>query len=75
MILNVIVLLLLVYYANNFSIKLFKLLFLKKEIKFHEIMKRYLKILGICFIGFLISSIFETFFSPFFINLFTFIIN
>lgn len=74
-IINTIILLLLVYYANNFSIKLFNLLFLKKEIKFHDIMKRYFKIFVICLGAFLISSLIETFFSPFFIKLFTFLIN
>lgn len=74
-IINTIILLLLVYYANNFSIKLFNLLFLKKEIKFHDIMKRYFKIFVICLGAFSISSLIETFFSPFFIKLFTFLIN
>lgn len=74
-IINTIILLLLIYYANNFSIKLFNLLFLKKEIKFHDIMKRYFKIFVICLGAFLISSLIETFFSPFFIKLFTFLIN
>lgn len=74
-IINTIILLLLVYYANNFSIKLFNLLFLKKDIKFHDIMKRYFKIFVICLGAFSISSLIETFFSPFFIKLFTFLIN
>lgn len=72
---NIIILLLLIYYANNCSINLFKLLFLKKEVKFNEIMKRYFKILSLCLGGFLISSLVETFFSPFFIKIFTFLIN
>lgn len=74
-IINIIVLLLLVYYANNFSIKLFNLLFLKKDIKFHDIMRRYFKIFIICLGAFFISSLTETFFSPFFVKLFTFLIN
>lgn len=72
---NIILILLLIYYANNLSIKLFSLLFMKREIKFNEIMRRYFKILGVCSVGFVISSLIETFFSPFFIKLFTFLIN
>ena len=72
---NIIILLLLIYYANNCSVNLFRLLFLKKEVKFNEIMKRYFKIFGLCLGGYLISSIVETFFSPFFIKIFTFLIN
>lgn len=72
---NIIILLLLIYYANNCSINLFRMLFLKKEIKFNEIMKRYFKIFGLCLGGFLISSLVETFFSPFFIKIFTFLVN
>ena len=72
---NIVILLLLIYYANNCSLNLFRLLFLKKEVKFNEIMKRYFKILGICLGGFFISSIVETFFSPFLINFFTFLID
>ena len=68
---NIIIILLLIYYANNLSIKLFKLLFMKKDVKFPDIIKRYFKILGIGLGGFVISSLIETFFSPFFIKLFT----
>ena len=64
-----------IYYANNCSINLFHMLFLKKEVKFNEIMKRYFKIFGLCLGGFLISSLVETFFSPFFIKIFTFLVN
>lgn len=72
---NFFVFIILIYYANNFSIKLFKSLFLKKEFKFNEIMKKYFKILLYGFILLLISSLLETFLSPFIIKLFTFMIN
>ena len=75
MLINIFVLIVLVYYANNFSIKLFRQLFLKKEIKFQEIMKKYLKILLYAFIVLLVSSLLETFLSPIIIKLFTFMIN
>jgi len=72
---NIFVFIVLIYYANNFSIKLFKSLFLKKEFKFNEIMKKYSKILLYGFILLLISSILETFLSPIIIKLFTFMID
>lgn len=62
------------FYAISFSSKLFSSLFLKKEINFKEVMHRYLKVLLICSIGFLICSIFEIYVSPFLIRLFTYII-
>lgn len=72
---NIFVFIVLIYYANNFSIKLFKSLFLKKEIKFNEIMKKYSKMLLYGFGILLVSSILETFLSPIIIKLFTFMIN
>lgn len=75
MILNILNILILIYYANDFSSKLFNLLFLKKEIKFSTIMKRYLYILLISGGIFLISSLLETFLTPFIMKLFTFLIN
>ena len=72
---NLFVFLVLVYYANNFSIKLFKVLFLKKEFKFQDTMKKYLKILLYSFILLLVSSILETFLSPFIMKLFTFMLD
>ena len=75
MLINVFVFIVLIYYANNFSIKLFKSLFLKKEFKFNEIMKKYSKILLYGFSLLIISSLLETFLSPIIIKLFTFMIN
>lgn len=62
---------LLSFYAISFSIKLFSSLFLKKEINFKEAMRKYIKILMISIVGFLICSVFEIYVSPFFIKLFT----
>lgn len=75
MLINVFVFIVLIYYANNFSIKLFKSLFLKKEFKFNEIMKKYSKMLLYGFSLLIISSLLETFLSPIIIKLFTFMIN
>lgn len=74
-ILNILFLVFLIYHANNFSLKLFNLLFLKKDVKFNLLMKRYFKIFVIGIVSFFISSLIETFFSPFFIKVFTFLIN
>lgn len=75
MLINLFVFIVLIYYANNFSIKLFKTLFLKKEIKFNEIMKKYSKILLYGFGLLLVSSFIETFISPYIIKIFTFMLN
>lgn len=70
-ILSLCVSILLTFYAMSFSIKLFSSLFLKKEINFKEAMRRYIKVLCISIIVFLICSIFEIYVSPFLIKLFT----
>lgn len=72
---NLFVFIVLIYYANNFSIKLFRLLFLKKDIKFQDTMHKYLKILLYAFIMLLVSSLLETFLAPFIMKLFTFMID
>lgn len=72
---NLFVFIVLVYYANNFSLKLFRLLFLKKEIKFKEVMHKYLKILLYAFGLLFISSLLETFLAPFIMKLFTFMLD
>ena len=72
---NIIVLLIMTYFANNFSMKLFNLLFRKKEIKFSLIIKRYTKILFCLSIVLIISSLIETFIMPFSIKLFSFLIK
>ena len=49
-IINILVYVVLIYHANNFSIKLFKTLFLKQDNKIKELMPKYLKILLILII-------------------------
>lgn len=64
--------LLLSFYALSFSFKLIRLLFFKKNINIRECFLKYLKIGCICIITSIICSLFETYISPHFINLFIF---
>lgn len=64
--------LLLTYYAFSFSIKLVKILFFKKNINIREYFLKYLKIGGISLVTLIICSLFETYITPHFINLFIF---
>lgn len=52
------------YYSLIFSNNLNRLLFLKKEINFKNIMRRYIKILIFVVIGIIISSIIEVYLIP-----------
>ena len=72
---NLFILLMMVNYANDFSIKLFNVIFRKKEYHFQLIIKSYLKILGIFTIIIIINSLIETFIMPFFLKLFSFLIK
>lgn len=64
--------LLLGFYALSFSFKLGNLLFFKKNINIREHFIKYIKIGGICLITSLLCSLFESYISPHFINLFIF---
>lgn len=75
LIINIIVFMIMTYYANNFSLKLFDVLFRKKEFKFSILMKKYFKVLVVFLIILAISSLIETFVMPFFIKLFSFLIK
>lgn len=70
---SIVISILLSFYAIFFSIKLFKYLFLHKEINFKILMKKYVKVLGISFVGFIICSLLETYLSPVLLNLFNYI--
>ena len=72
---NLLVIIIMTYYANIFSFKLFDILFRKKDLKFTSLMKKYSKILGLFSIILGISSIIETFIMPFFLKLFSFLIK
>ncbi len=58
------------FYAINFSVRLFRVLFLKESINLTQCFKRYNQIGIICVIGILLCSIFETFVMPILMNLF-----
>ena len=75
LLLNIFIILVMVYYANDFSIKLFNLIFRKKEIHFSLLIKRYIKILSYATILLIISSLIETYIMPFSIKLFSFLIK
>lgn len=74
-ILNLIILLIMVYHANTFSLKLFNLIFRKNEIDFSLYIKKYGKILLYLSVFLIVSSIIETFIMPFAIKLFSFLIK
>ena len=75
LIINLIILMIMTFYANDFSLKIFNVLFRKKEFKFTPIMIRYTKILGIFTCIMIFSSLIETFIMPFFLKLFSFLIK
>ncbi len=74
-ILNLLVFLVMVYYANDFSLKLFNLIFRKSECNFALLLKKYIKIFLYLAIILIISSIMETFITPYLIKLFSFLIK
>lgn len=74
-IINLLVYLIMTFYANNFSLKLIDVLFLKKEYHFNTLIIKYLKMLGIFTTVLTFSSIIETFIMPFILKLFSFLIK
>jgi len=62
-------------YSIKVSITLFSLIFSKKSINFKLIMKKYFVIFVTCVVLSIISSLLEAFFTPNFINLFSFLFN
>lgn len=58
------------FYAINFSIRLFRVLFLKETIALNSYFKRYNKVLGIAVLGSVFCSLLEVFLAPIIINLF-----
>ena len=75
LLINLLVYTIMTYYANDFSLKLFDVLFRKKEFKFPLLIKRYTKLLGVTSIVLVLSSLFETFITPTLIKLFSFLIK
>ena len=72
---NTFIYLIMTYYANGISFNLFNVLFKKKDIKFAILMKRYFRIFYILGSLLIVSSLYETFVTPFFLKLFTFLIK
>lgn len=70
LIINILVMILLSYYGIIFSKNLNKLLFLKKEIRFKNIMRKYLKILLFSLVMITISSLIEIYVVPNILKLF-----
>lgn len=75
LLINLFVYIIMVYYANDISLKLFNVLFKKKEQQFGIIIKKYLKLLGILSLIIFLSSLYETFITPFVLKLFSFLIK
>jgi len=73
-IINLILFGILVYHANNLSLKIFENIFKKKEHRFSLIIKNDLKIVGILTLLFLLNNLFEVFLTPFILKLFSFLI-
>lgn len=67
---NLILILLLSFYAINFSVRLFKMLFIKENCNLNMYFKKYNKIFLITIIGSLISSLIEVFIAPILMNFF-----
>lgn len=61
---NMLLLLILSYYAISFSILIFKYFFRGVSYNRKVIIKRYIKILGLCLIGFLITTLIDVFLVP-----------
>ena len=75
LIINLLFYLIAVYYANMFSLNLFDVLFRKKSFNFPPFIKRYFKIFSILACLLFISSLLETFLTPFLLKLFSFLIK
>ena len=74
-IINLLIFLIAVYYAHDFALNLFEVLFRKKNFNFELYIKKYFKIFAILLIILIISSLFETFLTPFLLKLFSFLIK
>ena len=69
--LNLLIYMLVSFYGINLSIRLFKVLFLRKNINNNEFMKKYFQVLLFSSIVLLISTLYETFLSDFVMKFFT----
>lgn len=69
--LNLLIYMLVSFYGINLSIRLFKILFLRKNINNNEFMKKYFQVLLFSSIVLLISTLYETFLADFVMKFFT----
>ena len=69
--LNLLIYMLVSFYGINLSIRLFKVLFLRKNINNNEFMKKYFQVLLFSSIVLLISTLYETFLADFVMKFFT----
>lgn len=74
-IINIIIVSFIGLYALKVSLSLFQLIFSKKQINFKIIIRKYFGVLIITIILATMSSLIETFITPYFINLFSFLIK
>ena len=74
-ILYIIIFILICFIACKFSYKLISFIFLKKEIDFRSLFKRYVKVFIITFIFSILYSLLIVFLNPFLIKFFTFFIK
>ncbi|MBQ7140574.1 MAG: stage II sporulation protein M [Bacilli bacterium] len=74
-IINIIIVSFIGLYALKVSLSLFQLIFSKKQINFKIIIRKYFGVLIITIILAIMSSLIETFITPYFINLFSFLIK
>lgn len=58
------------FYAINFSVRLFKVLFLKENINLNIYFKKYSLVVGVCFLVSILCSLLEVFVSPILLKLF-----
>lgn len=65
-----ILLVLISFYAINFSVRLFRILFLKENINLNIYFKKYNQVMIICLLIAILCSLFEVFLTPILINLF-----
>lgn len=69
-VLSIIVIFLISYYALKLSFNILRSIIKKKVINFSEILNRYMMMLLICSLAMVIASLIETYISPFIIKLF-----
>ena len=65
----------LIYYANILSMRIYENIFHRKEHKFFLLIKTNLKVIGICNLLFIFSTLFEVYLTPHILRMFCFLIE